>query len=287
MNGTIINCFCCWSDFLGFSDNFEKGRWTFSSEPSQKNIERLLGIWSFLHATHSPQAEVSIFLNDGVARTFDITEETKNPKSVVLWFVLACQHHLDCSRNDVVNGFPGLRGVMSYGERVQLGEETQHLSDYLYGSPEAHARFGARVCVYSPKETQLNLAFARAYIIENAGACAGLKGPGFFVDGAALNSLELLLNNKCSLEGIVSPNAIEPVTRLYKVERLADDKAFRFCVLQKTRNDFEQIVEFTFAVPEIQFSRRGIITGIHRLTNIHFNPELMDGSKNVILPNLH
>lgn len=178
---------------------------------------------------------------------------------------------------------------MSYGERVLLGEEIQSLSDYMSGSAEAHARFGKKVCVYSPKEFQLNLAFSRAYIIESGGKCAGLEHPSLYIDVAALDALESLVNNMstdemvgqdCDPFGI--PNQIVTLKRLYKVERMKDEKTFKFCVLRKADTEFRQFVEFTFAIPSIPFSKRGIVTTMHRLENLVADDELTQGSKNVI-----
>ena len=87
---------------------------------------------------------------------------------------------------------------MSYGERVLLGEDIQSLSDYMSGSAEAHTRFGKKVCVYSPKEFQLNLAFSRAYIIESGGKRVGLEHPSLYVDGAALDPLPIFLYHRAS-----------------------------------------------------------------------------------------
>ena len=192
------------------------------------------------------------------------------------------------SHADVANGFVGARGVMSYGERVLLGEESQSLSDYMSGSAEAHARFGKKVCVYSPKEFQLNLAFSRAYIIESGGKGVGLEHPSLYVDAVSLDALESLVNNVTADEMIGQdcdpfgvPNKIVTLKRLYKVERLKNENGLRFCVLRKADGEFKQFVEFTFAVPEILISRRGIVTTMHRLENLIADDELRQGSKNI------
>lgn len=253
------------------------------------NIQRLSAIWRFQHDTPSALEEVSLFLNDGVARIFDITEQTNTPKQVLRWFVFACIHHMASSHADSANGFVGARGVMSFGERVLLGEEIQSLSDYMSGPAEVHARFGRKVCAYSPKEFQLNLAFSRAYLIESGGKSVGLEHPSLYVDAAALDALENLLNNvssdemigqNCDALGI--PKRIVTLKRTYKVERGKDAKAFKFCVLRKTDSEFQHFVEFIFAVPEIPFSKRGIVTTLHRLERIIAADELRQLSENVI-----
>ena len=289
MTTPTTDCFCCWSDFLGFGDSFEKGGWTFASEVCQENIHRLKSIWESYHDPSSAPDDVALFLNDGMARVFDITEQTRDPKRILRWLVFACIYHMASSRTDGANGFAGARGVLSYGERVLLGEETKSLSDYLIGTADAKGQFSRRVCVYSPKEFQLNLAFSRAYIIESSGKSAGLEHPSLYVDAAALNALEALVNNAAfeDLEGqdfdsSGIPNRIVPLKRLYKVERYRDQNALRkFSVSPSIGNGFRPFVELTFAVPGIPFSKRGIVTTLHRLEELVADSEFKQGHRSI------
>jgi hypothetical protein len=274
---------------LGFGDTFEKGGWTFANDVSQKNIHRLSTIWESFHDSSSPPDEVALFLNDGIARVFDVTDETRDPKRILRWFVFACIYHMASSHTDGANGFAGARGVLSYGERVLLGREIKILSDYTVGSADLPSRLGNRVCVYSPKEFQLNLAFSRAYIIESGGKSVGLEHPSLYIDAAALNALEALVNDisfdesvRQDFDSLGVPSRIVPLKRIYKVERRQEQNGLKqFSVLRNSGDGFKAFVELTFAVPEISFSKRGIVTTVHRLENLVADDELRQGHRNI------
>lgn len=231
--------------------------------------------------------EVALFLNDGVARIFDVTQQTRDPKRVLSWFAFACIQRIASSRADVANGFAGARGVLSYGERVLLGEEMQFLSNYLVGSVEAHNRFGGKICVYSPKEFQLNLAFSRAYIIESGGRKKGLEHAALYVDQVVLDALENLVNDVSSKElaeqdfdpATGGGNKVLEVERRYTIERRQEKDLLKMSVSQKTGDHCEQVAEFIFALPEILFSdeRSGIVTKVHRLVRVVADNELIQG----------
>ena len=154
----IVKTFCVWSDLLGFSTPFADGNWSFNNDQSRRNIARLSNVWQVAHSASSPLDEVALFLNDGIARVHDFEPELETPGDILHWFDQMFRYHGTISAVDRQNGFPGIRTVLCFGERVKIGKSTIPASDYIAGSSEFRERHRERICVYSPVEFQLNLA---------------------------------------------------------------------------------------------------------------------------------
>jgi hypothetical protein len=68
-------------------------------------------------------------------------------------------------------GFPGVRGVLTCGDRF----------DYEYTNT-AFDVVEKRTIAYHPREFQMNTAFSKAFIIEESGSKAGIKGANLYID---------------------------------------------------------------------------------------------------------
>jgi hypothetical protein len=208
----IVKTFCVWSDLLGFSKPFADGNWSFDNEHSRRNITRLSNLWQVAHSAGSPLEEVALFLNDGIARVYDFDPESETPGNILVWLDRMLRYHRTISSVDRQSGFPGLRTVLCFGERIKMGSSLVPASDYIVEPSEFQQRLQQKICVYSPAEFQLNLAFSKAYYLEQKGSKIGLeRNSAFYIEEAAVNVISDFLHNRCFNEWVgkdVNPEGI-------------------------------------------------------------------------------
>lgn len=270
-----IQTFCAWSDLLGFSNPFEQGHWSFENSGSQRNVERLLRVWKVGHEPSSALDEVALFLNDGIARVHDFDPAAETPRRLLWWLEQTFYKHFQIILADCSAGFPGMRTVLCAGERVNIGEVQELVSGSTIGSKEFHERFGGKVCIYSPAEFQLNLAFSKAYFIESKGSAIGLsREPAFYIEDAVIESISKFLHG-CTFEefrGVEvnpqtqKPNRLEKLNARYAVVRSNTDTKSRIQFDRDIGDGFRPCFAFEHLSSPIVIDHRGLKTKIYEVT---------------------
>lgn len=92
---------------------------------------------------------------------------------------------------DKKEGNPGLRGVITYGHRIQYTNELVRLGDVVKSNNQTTQN---EIVVYSPNEFQMNTAFSKAYIIESSGKKGGVEGANLYIDSCFLEMFKSLIN---------------------------------------------------------------------------------------------
>lgn len=231
MGHTITECFCMWSDLLGFGEAFQEGNWTFAHPATLRNAERLRDLTTCFYTSADPLHEVALVLNDGLARVYDMPADRADPQLFLRWFHTILFNHWHVNTIDHEAGRPGLRSVLTFGERMITWRGPTTLHERLqYSGPRP--KLDDRICIYSPDEFQLNLAFSKAYLIEGLGSRAGLVGPALFIDEEALDKIECTLTSQP--KEIVAWSGFEayvsPVT--YEITRSVQGDVFVFEIVQ-------------------------------------------------------
>lgn len=167
----IIPCLCSWFDLLGYGKPFVDSKWNLSDEKCYNNfqrIEQVSHVFTSGWATHPVGVRLSI--NDGYACTIDIGEDAKGIADIYTFLEGALQDFLAISAIEKREGNPGVRGVITIGERFShaLGNEA--------------VLFPGKTVSYFPSEFQMNTSFSKATIIEESGSRAGIMGSNLYLD---------------------------------------------------------------------------------------------------------
>ncbi|MGD0349028.1 MAG: hypothetical protein ABSB84_01765 [Verrucomicrobiota bacterium] len=285
----IIKTFCVWSDLLGFSKPFAEGSWSFENNHCRQNIVRLSKIWQVAHSASSPLDEVALFLNDGIARVHDFEPEMETPRDLLFWVDQMLRYHGTISSLDRQNSFPGVRTVLCFGERAKMGSSLIPASDYVAGSSEFQERLKQKICVYSPSEFQLNLAFSKAYFIERLGSRIGLeKSSAFYIEEAAVNVISDFLHNRCFSEWVgrdVSPDGIPsqiaPVQSRYAVTAVGSDDNLEIQIMRNTGQGAHLYYAFRYEKKPIEVDENGLKTRIHKIVGGEIPLEFVSPWSNV------
>lgn len=170
-----ISCICCWYDFLGFAGPLIKDSWVLSADPND-SITRMKLAKDCFSGPFSRTDSVTLFMNDGAVRNYDFCSHDERSVEKLLGFfdgLFADFEYLN--EVDIGNGYPGVRGVLTWGTRWNYC--SSDLTE-LIGSRES----GSAIVGYHPREFQMNTAFSKAYIVDDAGSSAGIKGAYLYVD---------------------------------------------------------------------------------------------------------
>ncbi|GGZ71948.1 hypothetical protein GCM10008101_27730 [Lysobacter xinjiangensis] len=275
MSVAVIECFCMWSDLLGFGDPFQEANWTFSDERALENIERLRDLSNCLYTSAAPLREVALVLNDGLARIYDVQGNAEDAQMFLWWVHSILTNHWQVNAIDRERGRPGLRSLLTFGERVATWKGATTLHEMMqFGGPKP--RLENRTCIYSPDEFQLNLAFSKAYTIESIGSKGGLTGPALFIDETALQAVTRVLTDR--------PINSATVSHAPKVSSCPDpplgDTAVTFQIVRKTIGNVSlfEVYRAKSGVPEpeallaleldsspIHINKRGIVTDVWKV----------------------
>jgi len=255
----ILDCFCLWSDLLGFGRTFEEGGWSLSNEKVRKIAERLAAIERMLFKSNAPRQEYVFLLNDGVARNLDWPHPEPGYLSGVLhWLQSVLTNHWQINAIERQNGHPGMRSVLCSGQRMDLRESTKNsLSQVL--APESMAEHLARdISVYSPQQFQMNLAFSKAYLLEGLGSKAGLAGPNFFIEGSLFHDLVQI----CANENVVMLDGkLE-----YQTTTETTDHRRVFNILGNAQGKRVLRLAIEFDAKVVEVNHRGITAKLHKVT---------------------
>ena len=187
---------CSWSDLLGFGHTFVESRWWPDDAAIEALRTRLFAAQTALLRTLLPNEEVVLILNDGMVRCRDVTAQC-HADLLSYWFRACVMAHIAICRMERRAGYPGSRTVISFGRSIQSNHPEFRFDDFVYTwskpdptTPSRLASFrGNPVVVFNPTPLQINLAFARAYLLDAAGSKHGLAGPAFYLDESVLDFL--------------------------------------------------------------------------------------------------
>ena len=259
----VANSFCTWSDLLGFGNSFISKDWQLNINERKKICERLKTAHDIV--LYYSQAHDRIFiLNDGAARVFTISKAEKGIsqfRNLTYFIKDSIQTHMNINGVEYCNSEPGCRTVLAFGECTRYMDSSAHFDDYVLnytksdinGLSSMAKENGNFQVVYNPTEFQMNSAFAKAFILDEAGSSKGLVGPHFYVDQSVLDAIY-------EYSKIIG----------WFVEEQQDGEHYKFFV-HYDKNKGERIpMGFQFSLP-IKLETRGWKTKVYRL--LRFYPD--------------
>lgn len=175
MNEEIIikQCICCWYDLLGYGQPFIDSNWNLKDPRCKVNIQRIENVrdwfWGILSTCHKA---TKLYFNDGSISNIDVdTNCDKSLYSALFFLEAIIRDYIAVNDVDRRMGFPGVRGVLTCGHRF----------DYEYTNTSFDLAEN-RTVAYYPREFQMNTAFSKAFIMEESGSKAGIKGANLYID---------------------------------------------------------------------------------------------------------
>ncbi|MCK5608710.1 hypothetical protein KAR91_42930 [Candidatus Pacearchaeota archaeon] len=202
---------CSYSDLLGFGHNLDRIKWKIEHKEihyqSIKRIEFLIEKARVINMRRT----TTLALNDCFAMNFDIDESEDIPPWEIWQFLIySARIHKSLNKGDKKMGNPGVRTVWTAGERLFDPSWVEGRSSEPKGQDIGHPRLHwvsprgkphpetvremRRISSYTPREFQLNIAFSKAFTLEEQGSRIGLKGPHIFVDESLF---EILYYSHC------------------------------------------------------------------------------------------
>lgn len=202
----VRNCFCMWSDLLGFGSLFEQNNWTLDEIQCREIYDRLEAAHSAA-LYYSSIYERNLILNDGIAKVYHpLPKELSNNNIlyISMFFRSCVELHMSISRTEHKNGYPGCRSVIAFGDNIEYLADEIRLDDYVmnYTKPKGSSisdlarNTGNPIIIYNPKELQMNTAFSKAYILEAGGSKAGIPGNCMYIDKSVVDGISFYAKDK-------------------------------------------------------------------------------------------
>lgn len=187
---SIIECICCWCDLLGYGSPFVESKWDLNNEKCRQNFQRIVNVKDSFHSSWSASpVGTKLVFNDGYASTIDCLpspDNYDNYKNILYFLEGAIKDYESLNSRDKQYGFPGARSIISLGQRFSY-DTCSHSFDMIF----------KRTISYYPEEFQMNTAFSKAFIMEEAGSKAKISGSNMYFDA----SLFSYLNNFAKMTG--------------------------------------------------------------------------------------
>lgn len=235
----IVDCVCCWYDLLGFGAPFINAKWNLHNRKSEASIKRIICEAPYFGGPFSSCYSKKLHINDGIISNFDLDKTVPDPIEGLFSFLESVLTDFDALNTvDKRNGFPGVRGVITLGQRVVY--DSTNISRLINTQTD--------MC-YHPKEFQMNTAFSKAYIVEESGSKAGISGPFLYIDQELFQLVE---SYSCS-------QTTYQIVRNYDCDEVS-------IVLTANR---EWLATFVFDINTIPYQSRGIDTIFYRLKSFH------------------
>lgn len=178
----IKRCICCWYDLLGYGEPFINSKWNLHDPLCKINMHRIEALKHWFYGLLSMNYKVTkLCFNDGAISNIDV--DIKNDESLysaIFFLETIIRDYMAVNDVDKRMGFPGVRGVLTCGDRFDYDHANDHF-DVVQ----------KRTIAYHPREFQMNTAFSKAFIIEESGSKAGIKGANLYID----KELFLLIDN--------------------------------------------------------------------------------------------
>lgn len=195
----VTDTVCAWSDLLGFGRSFKQSNWKPNSAQWKDVAARLVNAYR-IHCKHSPNyEEFMLTLNDGIVRTRSISSAVNECLYISLWLRAAIWAHLDLNKSERNSQFPGTRTVITGGQRAIYSFPEVRLDDLVLnytrkepGPSKLSQSTGNPLLVCNPYPLQMNTAFSRAYILDEAGSRHGLAGSNIYIEKSFLDVTDKL-----------------------------------------------------------------------------------------------
>lgn len=188
-----------WLDLLGFGNVYSESNWELSDNQKHKIYDRLVAAHSSVLYYSQPN-ERNLILNDGIAKVYipdDSIFGKGDINNIAIYLRFCIELHMAINQTEKATGYPGCRSVLAFGYCIEYLAEEIKFDDYVmnYTKPDKNGissiakEIGNPTVIYNPKELQMNTAFSKAYILENGGSKAGLRGNKLFVDQSVVNAV--------------------------------------------------------------------------------------------------
>ena len=245
-NIEIKDCLCCWCDLLGYGTPFVESGWELRDQRCKKNYERIEKLrLQFTSTWSAKQVGTKLSFNDGFASTIDITPHNDESYMDTLLFIEGVINDFDSlNGTDKRNGFPGARGILALGQRFSY-DSCSHSYNLIR----------KRTTAYYPKEFQMNTAFSKAFIMEESGSRANIKGSNLFIDNAIFEFLkDAAVKIKCE------PPLVEKKSDSLVIKLFSPGGWFADIYLDPSPIEYRQ---------SEKYNNRGIETTLYRYKAIH------------------
>ena len=262
------NCFCMWSDLLGFGELFQISNWNLNHRQKRKIYNRLKAAHSAA-LYYSSFNERNLILNDGVAKVLQPQNRLMDPSrlSTISVYIRSCvQLHMSISKEEHLHDYPGCRSVLSFGENIEYLFDEIRLDDWVFNWSKKGKNVsnwageqGNPIVIYNPKELQMNTAFSKAFLLESGGKMIGLPGNHFYID-------------KSTIEGVAKYAKKESYELSWKE---TSDELFMFVVKEK-KDINSKIMGFCFDTPPIEPQMEKYKTTVYRLKKFYPHDENPD-----------
>lgn len=192
------DCFCMWSDLLGFANIFIGANWNLDKHQMEEIYNRLEAAHSSVLYYSSPY-ERNLILNDGIAKIFQPYTKAEDIILRISMYLRSCiELHMSISETEHKNGFPGCRSVLAHGRNIEYLVDEIRFDDYVlnYSKPKGEdigyisKSIGNPIVIYNPKELQMNTAFSKAFILESGGSQSGLPGNFMYIDKSVIDAID-------------------------------------------------------------------------------------------------
>ena len=190
----IIPTICCWSDLLGFGQVFSSNNWELKTPDWDSTIQRLVRSQDLCLQHLVPGIETCLSLNDGIVRSFLVENHVDHIQTLALWIRSCILYHKHLNEVEQSEGLPGLRTVMTAGHRAIHNFGNATFDDYIYNYSKPDPNRISDCCkqhnpivFYNPAAFQMNTAFSKCFLIDEAGSKAGVSGPEFYLENSVLD----------------------------------------------------------------------------------------------------
>lgn len=193
----VVPTMCVWSDLLGFSKKFATNNWILSEKEWKSVAKRLQEMQIICQRNIEGNLENCLVSNDAIIRNLDVRRDV-GLIGLSMWFRSLIYYFAGVNTNEKRHRLPGMRLVLSAGERMIHNCEKITMEDYVlnYTKPDPNGvsnltkMIGERVVMYNHEFMQMNTAFSKSYIIDSVGSKGGIKGNRFFVDISVVDFLK-------------------------------------------------------------------------------------------------
>ncbi|MBC9786368.1 hypothetical protein H1S01_18075 [Heliobacterium chlorum] len=262
----LVDSFCCWSDLLGFGRNFTEKNWVLNTGEWEKVTDRLVDAQNICFENIIPFNEFALVLNDGIVRSFSIDNRIDHISILSVWLRSCVYFHIQVNKMESYKGLPGVRTIIASGQRAEHNFENLTLDDFVFnytkpdpnGISQVAKTSGNPIICYNPKAMQMNTAFSKAYIIDEAGSSQEVSGANLFIDQSVID-LILKLSRKFSYH-------------CGEIEWVDKQEYVIFGVPKKGHKDFYHL-GFELYKPEIHFDTKTLKTKVWKVKSFYVHDE--------------
>lgn len=224
----IQRSFAVWSDLLGFGKKFVDADWRPEPDVWNTQAKRASNAYRIQCANvHMGSGEsYMLLLNDGMVRSLTWKEKYR-AIDLGMWLKSAVFAHSHIYNSEKSLGLPGPRTIISSGwiaehsfDEVRFDDLVLNYTRQKPGLSKIAQQTGNPILAANPSHLQLNTAFSRAFLLDEAGSSAGISGANIYIDQAFIDAVIEEFDNK---EGIRVNNWLRENDRVFSVEFLTEN----------------------------------------------------------------